>query len=105
MSESAAPFALFVSSVEGAPVTRFGTRTIIGATRSTLAPTVLVFDTEQIVAIPHDEYRRYRREYDRALDNGSLKRRAVADWEAQNRRLERAVSSGGQAPPSAPPAA
>lgn len=82
MSNQAAPgFSLFVSSVEGALVTRYGSRTLIGATRT---PTSIEWDTELITAIPTDEYERFRREYDRALRDGSLVERSAEDWLAQH---------------------
>lgn len=77
--------ALYVSSVEGCPVTRFGTRTLIGATRSAQSPSVVSFETEKVVAIPFAEYERFQREYDRALGNGSLKARKPAEWEQQQK--------------------
>lgn len=78
-------FALFVSCVEGRLVTRYGTRTFIGAERRTDDPRVVDFHPEHIVAIPHDEHRKYRREYLRALREGSLVERTVDEWQQQNR--------------------
>jgi len=83
MTEPHATFGLFVSCVDGLPVTRFGTGTMIGAARSKAAPDVVTYDPTQIVGIPHAEYDRHRRSYDRALGNGSLKKRSVADYLAQ----------------------
>jgi hypothetical protein len=84
MADPAPAFALFVSSVAGMPVTRFGTRTLIGAARRHLEPTIVDYTPELIVPLPADEYARYRREYNRALANGSLRRRSAEDWRAQN---------------------
>lgn len=78
------PFALYVSCIEGALVTRYGTATFIGAERRATAPTVVDYHPEQIVAIPHDEFRKYRREYLRALRDGSLVERTAAEWQRQN---------------------
>lgn len=89
MADAAARFALFVSCNEAAgPVTRFGTRTIIGGARNAKDPTRVEFTPELVVAIPHDEYNRYRREYDRALSNKSLVRRSVKQWRQQNQQRE-----------------
>lgn len=90
---NAAPFALFVSSVDGCPVTRFGTRTLIGAARRVKEPTVIDYTPELVVAITTAEFSRYRREYLRALGNATLKRRTIEEWQAQ------------QPPPEQPPAA
>lgn len=87
----AAHFALFVSAVAGAPVTRFGTHTLVGAERRLMQPTIIDYDPSRVVAISHPEYARYRREYERAIRDGSLIRRTVEDWQAQ------------QAPPPLPP--
>lgn len=78
-------FALFVSCVEGSLVTRYGTRTFIGAERRADDPRVVDYHPEHVVAIPHDEFRKYRREYLRALREGSLVERTAAQWDAQNR--------------------
>lgn len=78
-------FALFVSSVEGRLVTRYGTRTFIGAERRASDPRQLEWHTDQVIAIPHDEFRKYRREYLRALREGSLVVRTDAEWQQQNR--------------------
>lgn len=79
----AAHFALFVSSVEGCPTTRFGTGTLIGATRTRANPRVIEYQTDQIVALTHAEYARYRREYSRAIRDGALRVRSVEEWQAQ----------------------
>lgn len=96
---TAAAFALFVSSVEEHLVTRYGTRTFIGAERDKNG---IKWNTKAIVAIPHDEYRRYRREYDRALRDKSLTPRTEAEWNAQNRSEEKSHKKPGAGTPSAP---
>ena len=58
------------SSVEGHVVPRWGTDTFIGVTR---APGGWKWNTGKMVKIPADECRRYLREYNRALKDGSLK--------------------------------
>jgi hypothetical protein len=78
-----ATFAIFVSCVEGQPVARFGTGTMIGASRTPDDPTVVVYDPEEIVAIPHAEYSKHRRAYDRAIANGSLRVRKSDKWVKQ----------------------
>ncbi len=84
MADPAAAFALFVSSVDGHPVARWGTRTLVGAARRLLEPTVIDYTPELVVALPHTELARYRREYTRALAAGSLRLRTADDWRAQN---------------------
>ena len=91
-------FALFVSCVEGCLVTRYGTRTFIGAERRTDDPTVVDYHPEQVVAIPHDEHRKFRREYLRALREGSLVERTADEWLQQNRQDE--PSAPGEAQPA-----
>lgn len=76
-------FAMFVSCVEGQPTTRFGTRTYIGAERRADDPTVIDYHPELVVAIPHDEWRKYRREYSRALRAGALVQRPLDAWRKQ----------------------
>lgn len=85
MPDAAAQYALFVSCVAGQPVTRYGTRTFIGAERRAKEPQVIDYDPTVVVAISHDEFRRYRKEYLRALNSGSLVTRDAADWHRQNR--------------------
>lgn len=82
-SMSQPSFALYVSSVEGSLVTRYGTRTFIGAERRALEPTVIDWNPDQVVAIPHDEFRKYRREYLRALRDRSLVERTADEWQRQ----------------------
>lgn len=91
-------FALFVSCVEGSLVTRYGTRTFIGAERRALEPQVVDFHPDIIVAIPHDEFRKYRREYLRALREGSLVERTAEAWQAQNRQDPPTAKQGAGTP-------
>lgn len=85
MADPLAHFAVFVSCIAGQPVTRFGTGTMIGATRTKTDPTVVSYDPAAVVGIPHGEYNKHRRAYDRALGNGSLRERSVADYLAQEK--------------------
>lgn len=91
-------FALYVSCVEGAVVTRYGTRTFIGAERRALEPTVVDFHPDIVVAIPHDEFRKYRREYLRAMREGSLVERTADEWRAQNRQDQPTAKQGAGTP-------
>jgi len=72
-----------VSCVQGRPVTRYGTRTFIGADRDLLPPHGMTYDTERVVAISQAEFSRYRREYNRAVNTGDLVKRTAAEWSAQ----------------------
>jgi hypothetical protein len=94
-------FALFVSCVEGSLVMRYGTRTFIGAERRALEPTVIDYHPDIIVAIPHDEFRKYRREYLRALRDGSLASRTEQAWREQSRQ-EPPTEQRGAGTPRAP---
>lgn len=87
MRESAAAdaFGLFVSSVEGSPCTRFGTKVLIGADRDASEPRKIRYRTKEIVAIPTDEARRYAREYGRLITDGSLVEHKAEEWSEQQR--------------------
>lgn len=85
MGDPAEAFGLFVSSVEGQPVTRYGTKVLIGAARDHLQPRKIIYDPTLIVAIPATEARRYSREYRRAIANGSLTERTAAQWREQQK--------------------
>lgn len=72
---------VFVSSIKGKLVTRFPslrqpTAQYIGATRKGKD---IVWNTDAVVAIPKSEWNRYRREYRRVLENGSLVKRTQED--------------------------
>jgi hypothetical protein len=83
MADPSEPFGLFVSSVPGKPVARFGaSRVLIGAARRFDGSNGINYFPEQIVAIPYAELRRYRREYQRAIANGSLRARTGDEWRA-----------------------
>ena len=84
MTDPAAGFGLFVSSVDGCPVARFGTKVLIGAVRQGSSVT---YNTKTIVPIPLAEARRYRREYERAIGNGSLRKRSAKAWREQQAKI------------------
>jgi hypothetical protein len=81
---------LFVSSVPGHVVTRFGsTRVVngvpspgllIGAERDPRNPSEVTWFPDQIVCIPEPEATAYRREYARAVRDGSLRLRTEAEY-------------------------
>lgn len=81
---SARSLELFVLPVKGRPVTRYGTGITIGGHRSRLSPNTIEWDTTTIVCIPAAEFLKYRREYTRALRDGSLKKTTAAAWRKQN---------------------
>jgi predicted nucleic acid-binding protein len=84
MGDAAEAFGLFVSSVEGKPVSRFGAPGVfIGATRDPNNPRKLVYDTARVVPIPLDEARLYGREYARLIAEGELVVRDAKAWAAQ----------------------
>lgn len=83
---------VFVSSVQGKLVTRFPSlrqpvAQYIGATRKGKE---IVWNPEAVVAIPMQEWNRYRREYKRALEQGSLKRRTEAEHKAWLQKQQKA---------------
>lgn len=61
-----------VRSVEGRPVTRYGTPVLIGAVRDPEKPNKLIFSPADVITIPRDEAERYRREYLRHVAEGDL---------------------------------
>lgn len=86
---------LYVSSVEGHLVPRFSTASTanpiyIGATRDFKTVT---WDTNLVVIIPDAEWREYRREYRRALNDKALKERTEAAWKAQLKRAAQAAEA------------
>jgi hypothetical protein len=89
MSESggASAFGLFVSSVEGKPVMRFGTKVLIGAERDPEQPRKIRYNTKAIVAIPHDEAHRHAREYGRLIADGELVEHTADEWSRQQDQL------------------
>jgi hypothetical protein len=79
--------ALYLSSVPGFAVSRFGTATktannqLIGARRS--ATTGLIeWDEKVIVFIPDEEEERFRTEYGRAIREGHVRKRSKEDFQA-----------------------
>jgi hypothetical protein len=62
---------VLVQSVEGRPVTRYGTKIFIGAVRDPDRANKLVY-TSDPVTLPRDEAERYRREYLRHITEGDL---------------------------------
>jgi hypothetical protein len=104
-------FALYVSSVEGKLVSRFGAGSrgapsYIGARRVAGDPTSVVWDTELVVALTVAEVARFSREYERALAAKALKKRTRDEWLAQAARERDAASKGRDNPaPAAPPSA
>ena len=88
---------LYVSAVEGFAVSRFGSATrsspnqTIGGRRTTekvlvaghkLTNRPIEIDTNVIVVIPDAEHARFRREYDRAIKDGTLKLRSEEDYKS-----------------------
>jgi hypothetical protein len=85
MSQSggASAFGLFVSSVEGKPVMRFGSKVLIGAERDPDQPRKIRYNTKAIVAIPVDEAHRYGREYARLIADEELVAHTADEWTRQ----------------------
>jgi len=73
---------LYVSAVAGHHVTRYGTTTLIGATVDLDHPGNLRFDPDFVAAIPLAEYLAYKREYDRLIADGALKKRTPEEFDA-----------------------
>lgn len=96
------PFVLFVSSVEGYAVTRYGSgtpsrrATLIGAQR--VPGRGIVWDTREVVALTEDELRQYSKEYRGAIADKALRQRTEADWKAWIASQQRS-----QPTPEAPP--
>lgn len=87
------PFVMFVSSVEGHLVQRYGLapHNPIGASFSTIggAPR---WDTTAVYGLTDVEVAQHGRLYERAVREGGLKRRTRADWDAyrsEQKRLHR----------------
>jgi hypothetical protein len=83
MGDPADTYGLFVSSVEGQPVHRFGTKVLIGADADPAEPRKIRYRTGDIVAIPHAEALRFAREYGRLIEEGALVSRSADDWRKQ----------------------
>lgn len=92
-------FALYVKSVDGRMVPRYGTETLIGARRPRLTKAqrrageaVVAWNTDRVTPITHDEYRRYRRAYDAHLRDGDLlavDEAAFTAWQRAEARREK----------------
>lgn len=83
-------FGLFVSSVEGHPVTRFGTKVLIGAYRDAENPRKIRYRTKDIIAIPRDEADRYAREYARLIEDQELVAHTADEWSQHQRHVREA---------------
>lgn len=96
MGDPADTFGLFLSSVEGQPVhrfgTNFGTKVLIGADADPENPKKIRYRTDDVIAIPHAEALRYAREYGRLIADGALVERSADDWAFQQ--TTRAVGPG-----------
>jgi hypothetical protein len=68
----------YFSSVEGAAVPRFGSRSFIGAVRTAKG---FSWTPDAVVAVPDEETGRYLREYARVIRAGALRERTAADHE------------------------
>lgn len=90
-------FGLYVSPVKGCTVPRFGAPrgTYIGARR---VGKQLEWNEERIVAIPADECRRFRAEYDGAIADGGLKRRTADEYRVQQEAREKAKKEAREKP-------
>jgi ATPase subunit of ABC transporter with duplicated ATPase domains len=89
-------FGLYVSSVEGHIVRRFGAppNSYIGAKRTGKQ---IAWETK-IVPIPQNEYSRYRAEYDGAIAAGALTKRTAEEYKAQQaKRTEQKLAAREQA--------
>jgi hypothetical protein len=86
-------FSLFVSCIEGKPVTRFGSRTFIGAEREGDSNVIHWFP-DRVIAIPASEHDRFRKEYDRVLRDGDLRVRTKSDWLQQTEAEDAATKRG-----------
>jgi hypothetical protein len=75
-------FRYFAAVPEKGLVTRYGTGTYIGANRDHEDPRKINFTVGEVVAIPEAEYHRYRREYDKQVRSGALKKCTQRDFEA-----------------------
>lgn len=101
MATAAAPkFVLFVSSVKGSLVRRYGTPVHIGVHVECVNPGEKPllhrfkhrWREDEITALPEAEARRYAREYARAIREGALRPRTEAEWRKQNAALDKAAS-------------
>jgi len=86
-------FGLFLSCVEGRPVTRFGSKELIGATRDPEHRNKVVYSPKTIVGIPVDEASRYGREYQRLIDDGDVVSHDAKAWAAQQTQRNEATAT------------
>lgn len=93
MREDGDAFGLFVSAVPGQPVTRHGTKILIGAERDPSDRRKIRYREKQIVAIPSGEAVKYAREYRRSIADGALREHTKAEWVAQQEQIELAGAS------------
>jgi hypothetical protein len=85
------PGTLFVSCNPAAgPVRRYGSASMIGATRDPKTPKIVAYDPEAVIMIPGDEAREYAREYRKAIASKDLIKRTRANFEAAERKAEAA---------------
>lgn len=68
----------YFSCKSGHAVPRFGTDVFIGAIKQSGG---FIWDEDKIAAIPESEVLRYKREYDRAIRDGSLISRTQVDYD------------------------
>ena len=90
---------LYLSSVIGQVVQRYGTKTLLGCERDPADPSVVSWRPELVVAISADEARRFAKEYRRAVTAGSLVTRTAAEWRAQQEPIQGRAAD----PPPDPP--
>lgn len=99
---------LFVSAVDGKPVTRYplpgskAGREIIGAHRD---GKLIVYDEEAVVAITRAEVEAHGKAYERAIRDGNLRRRTREEWEVWRARQKAgdAVKNRAQEPQTTTP--
>lgn len=93
MREDGEAFGLFVSCVPGHPVTRHGTKILIGADRDPVERRKIRYREKEIIGITRGEALKYAREYRRSIADGSLREHTREQWLAQQEQLEQASAS------------
>jgi Zn-dependent peptidase ImmA (M78 family) len=91
-------FALYVRSVEGKAVARYGTREMVGAVR--VEPTKIVWDTEAVIPLSEEYVATYQRELRRHLTRGELKRATEAEYQAYLKAKEAKAKKEAEALPA-----
>lgn len=83
---------LFVSLNPSAPVpvARWGTRALIAARRDPKDHRKIHYNLAEVVAIPAEEYRRFRSEYNDAIRSGDLVLRTETQFQASQKANEAA---------------